>query len=97
MRFAMITLNPVDPAVRYALADRGRLHAIISASCTGRPLWRWERDRIHLVANRIDTDRLTARLGPSRHTRHGLRSGARPPDRRRPADRGRGREHDRMP
>ena len=63
MRFAMITLNPVDPAVRYALADRERLHAIISASCTGRPLWRWERDRIHLVADRIDTDRLTARLG----------------------------------
>lgn len=63
MRFAVLTLNPVDPAVRYVLADRERLHAIVAASCGARPLWRWEHDRIRIVSDLIDTDRLSARLG----------------------------------
>lgn len=63
MKFAVITLNPVDPACRHALADRERLHAIIAASCGSRPLWHWHDDRIHIVSDRISEDRLAARLG----------------------------------
>lgn len=63
MKFAVITLNPVDPACRRALADRERLHAIIAASCGARPLWHWRDDRIRVVSDRICEDRLAARLG----------------------------------
>lgn len=62
---ACATMNPVNPDVREATASRERLHAIVAKATDGsrRPLWRLDDDRLYVMADQIDTDRLGARLG----------------------------------
>lgn len=62
---ACATMNPVNPDVREATASRERLHAIVAKATDGsrRPLWRLDDDRLYVMADQIDTDRLSARLG----------------------------------
>lgn len=62
---ACATMNPVNPDVREATSNRERLHAIVAKATDGsrRPLWRLDDDRLYVMADQIDTDRLSARLG----------------------------------
>ena len=62
---ACATMNPVNPDVREATTSRERLHAIVAKATDGsrRPLWRLDDDRLYVMADHIDTDRLGARLG----------------------------------
>ena len=62
---ARATLNPVNPDVRHLLDNRERIHAAIAKATDGatRPLWRLDDDRIYVLTDRLDTDRLSARLG----------------------------------
>ena len=41
------------------------IHAVVSAATSGssRPLWRLDGDRLYIVSDQLDTDRLEARLG----------------------------------
>lgn len=63
--FTRITLNPVNPDVRKVLRSPEAIHAVVSAatSGSGRPLWRLDGDRLYIVSDQLDTDRLEARLG----------------------------------
>lgn len=60
-----ITLNPVNPDVRKVLRSPEAIHAVVSAATSGssRPLWRLDGDRLYIVSDQLDTDRLEARLG----------------------------------
>lgn len=63
--FTRITLNPVNPDVRKVLRSPEAIHAVVSAATSGssRPLWRLDGDRLYIVSDQLDTDRLEARLG----------------------------------
>ena len=61
--FTRITLNPVNPDVRKVLRSPEAIHAVVSAATSGssRPLWRLDGDRLYIVSDQLDTDRLEAR------------------------------------
>ena len=63
--FTRVTLNPVNPDVRKVLRSPEAIHAVVSAATSGssRPLWRLDGDRLYIVSDQLDTDRLEARLG----------------------------------
>lgn len=63
--FTRVTLNPVNPDVRKVLCSPEAIHAVVSAATSGssRPLWRLDGDRLYIVSDQLDTDRLEARLG----------------------------------
>jgi len=58
--FTRITLNPVNPDVRKVLRSPEAIHAVVSAATSGssRPLWRLDGDRLYIVSDQLDTDRL---------------------------------------
>ena len=60
--FTRITLNPVNPDVRKVLRSPEAIHAVVSAATSGssRPLWRLDGDRLYIVSDQLDTDRLEA-------------------------------------
>lgn len=63
--FTRITLNPVHPDVKHALRSPEAMHAIIAAATEGsnRPLWRLDNDRVYVLSDTLDQNRITARLG----------------------------------
>lgn len=58
-------MNPVNFDARQAVETRERLHAIVAKATDGskRPLWRLDGDRLYVVGEAVDADRLSARLG----------------------------------
>ena len=68
--FTRITLNPVNPDVRKVLRSPEAIHAVVSAATSGssRPLWRLDGDRLYIVSDQLDTDRLEARQSSTRST-----------------------------
>ena len=63
--FTRVTLNPVNPDVRKVIRSPEAVHAVVSAATSGstRPLWRLDGDRLYIVSDQLDLDRLEARLG----------------------------------
>lgn len=63
--FTRVTLNPVHPDVNHALHSPEAMHAIIAAATEGssRPLWRLDNDRVYILSDTLDQNRITARLG----------------------------------
>lgn len=59
-----VTIDPYNPRIQRMQRNIETLHAIIAAATEGskRPLWRMDGDRIYIVADQVDEDRLSARL-----------------------------------
>lgn len=64
MQLTRVTTDPADKDTRWKMTHPQAVHAIVAAATEGseRPLWRLEGDRIYILSDQIDTDRLTARL-----------------------------------
>lgn len=57
--------QPSQPGRAQSAALPEAIHAVVSAATSGssRPLWRLDGDRLYIVSDQLDTDRLEARLG----------------------------------
>lgn len=62
--FARATIDPHTPHMSHMLDNMEALHAAIAAATSGssRPLWHLDGDRIYVLADQLDEDRLSARL-----------------------------------
>lgn len=65
LTLTQVTFDPTSPSLRHLLASRERMHAAIAAATDGsaRPLWRLDADRLYILSDALDRDRLTVRMG----------------------------------
>lgn len=66
-----VTFDPTSPDMKRLTGHREILHAAIAAATNGarRPLWRLDGDRLYILTDMLDEDRLTVRLGGNINTR----------------------------